>query len=224
MPTASKPLIYLRFLKFYNYTPTTCLHGRLLLHRLQETDEGTQVFCLQSIRLHGHGNLLRSQDDRAEEKERNHDPGRITHTLAATREGFFELQEFILFPSQTIRFYYEPNSDFQTFLERCLLPDTAHTPLPVHDLFPERYLTTVVLDQSIHAIQPSQPPLQFFLFFLGCSASHCGLRCRRVVLRVMLVDQIQQVLHLRIILRLRFLHVLLQHFFQFFYNATILPN
>ena len=45
-----------------------------------------------------------------------------------------------------------------------------------------------------------------------------------VVLRVMLVDQIQQILHWRVILRLCFLQILLQHFLQFFYNATILPN
>lgn len=45
-----------------------------------------------------------------------------------------------------------------------------------------------------------------------------------IILRVMLVDQIQQVLHRRVILRLCFLQILLQHFLQFFYNATILPN
>ena len=45
-----------------------------------------------------------------------------------------------------------------------------------------------------------------------------------VILRVMLVDQIKQVLHWRIILWFRFLQILLQHFLQFFYNATILPN
>ena len=35
---------------------------------------------------------------------------------------------------------------------------------------------------------------------------------------------IQQILHWWIILRLCFLQILLQHFLQFFYNATILPN
>lgn len=45
-----------------------------------------------------------------------------------------------------------------------------------------------------------------------------------IILRVMLVDQIQQVLYRRVILRLCFLQILLQHFLQFFYNATILPN
>lgn len=41
---------------------------------------------------------------------------------------------------------------------------------------------------------------------------------------VMLVNQIQQILYWQIKLRLRFLHVLFQHFFQFFYNASILSN
>ena len=45
-----------------------------------------------------------------------------------------------------------------------------------------------------------------------------------IILRVMLVDHIQQVLYWRVILRLCFLQILLQHFLQFFYNATILPN
>ena len=35
---------------------------------------------------------------------------------------------------------------------------------------------------------------------------------------------IQQILHWRVILQLCFLQILLQHFLQFFYNATVLPN
>ena len=32
--------------------------------------------------------------------------------FAVTSEGFFEFQEFILFPSQTIYFHHESYSDF----------------------------------------------------------------------------------------------------------------
>ena len=46
----------------------TCLHGRMLLHGLQETDAGSQVFCLWLSGLHGHGNLLRPQNCTEEEK------------------------------------------------------------------------------------------------------------------------------------------------------------
>ena len=49
-------------------------------------------------------------------------------------------------------------------------------------------LAAVILNQSLHAIQPSQPLLQFLFFFLSCSAGHCGLRCHRVVLCVVLID------------------------------------
>ena len=38
-------------------TRRTCLYGRMLLHRLQETNAGTQVFRLWLSGLHGHGNL-----------------------------------------------------------------------------------------------------------------------------------------------------------------------
>ena len=47
---------------------STCLHGRMLLHGQQETDAGSQVFRLRLSDLHGHGNLLRSQNCAEEEK------------------------------------------------------------------------------------------------------------------------------------------------------------
>ena len=46
----------------------TCLYGRMLLHRLQEIDAGSQVFRLWLFGLHGHGNLLRPQNCTEEEK------------------------------------------------------------------------------------------------------------------------------------------------------------
>ena len=67
-------------------------------------------------------------------------------------------------------------------------------------------------------------PLFQFLFFGFCYFPSSCVFLYWIILRVMLVDQIQQIFHRRIILRLRFLNVLLQHFFQFFYSATILPN
>lgn len=45
-----------------------CLYGRMLLHRLQEIDAGSQVFRLWLFGLHGHGNLLRPQNCTEEEK------------------------------------------------------------------------------------------------------------------------------------------------------------
>ena len=49
-------------------TRRTCLHGRMLLHGLQETDASSQVFCLWLSGLHRHGNLLRPQNCTEEEK------------------------------------------------------------------------------------------------------------------------------------------------------------
>ena len=49
-------------------TRRTWLHGRMLLHGLQETDAGSQVFRLWLSGLHGHGNLLRPQNCTEEEK------------------------------------------------------------------------------------------------------------------------------------------------------------
>ena len=66
------------------------------------------------------------------------------------KRGLFELQEFILFPSQTICFHHESYSDFQTFLKSGLLPCAAHRPLPVHDLFPERNLISDVILQFFY--------------------------------------------------------------------------
>lgn len=73
-----------------------------------------------------------------------------THALAITSEGFFELQEFTLFPSQTIRFHHELNFDFQSFLKSGLFPCTTHRPLSVHDLFPERNLISDVILQFFY--------------------------------------------------------------------------
>ena len=66
----------------------------MLLHGLQETDAGSQVFRLWLSGLHGYGNLLRPQN-RAEE-------------------------------------------------------ETAHRPLPVHDLLPERNLISDVILQFFY--------------------------------------------------------------------------
>ena len=66
------------------------------------------------------------------------------------KRGLFELQEFILFPSQTICFHHESYSDFQTFLKSGLLPCAAHRPLPVDDLFPERNLISDVILQFFY--------------------------------------------------------------------------
>ena len=121
-------------------------------------------------------------------------------------------------------FHHEPNSDFQTFLKSSLLPCAAHRPLPVHDLFPERNLiSNIVIYKSIHSVQAAQPLFQL-LFFGLCNFPGICVFLYWVILRVMFVDQIKQVLHWRVILRLCFLQILLQHFLQFFYNATILPN
>lgn len=74
------------------------------------------------------------------------------------KQGFFELQEFILFPSQTIYFHHKPNSDFQSFFKSGLLPCTAHRSLPVHDLLPERNLISdKVIYEPIHSFQSAQP-------------------------------------------------------------------
>ena len=124
----------------------------------------------------------------------------------------------------TVYFHHESNSNFQAFLKSGLLPCTAHRSLPVHDLLPERNLIAdVVIYQPIHTFQATQPLFQFLFFFLCYFPGNCVF-LYWIILRVMLVDQIQQILHWRIILRLRFLNTILQHFFQFFYNATILPN
>ena len=147
-----------------------------------------------------------------------------THALAATSEGFFELQEFTLFPSQTIHFPHEPNSDFQAFLKSGLLPCTAHRSLSVHDLFPEwNLISNIIIYQPIHTIQATQPLFQSLFLGLCCFPGNCVF-LYWIVFCVMLVDQIKQVLHWRIILWFRFLQILLLHFLQFFYNATILPN
>ena len=81
-------------------------------------------------------------------------------------EGFFELQEFILFPLQTIYFHHKPYPDFQTFLKSGLLPCTAHRSLPIHDFFPERNLISdIVIYEPIDTFQATQPLFQFL--FLG---------------------------------------------------------
>lgn len=55
--------------KYWSLGALACmLHGRMLLHRLQETDAGSQVFRLELSGLHGHGNLLRPQNCTEEEK------------------------------------------------------------------------------------------------------------------------------------------------------------
>ena len=147
----------------------------------------------------------------------------VSHQPQQAR-AFFELQEFILFPSQTIYFHHESYSDFQTFLKSGLLPCAAHRPLPVHNLFPKwDLIADIVIYEPIHSFQATQPLFQFLFLGLCCFPGNCVF-LYWVVLRVMLVDQIQQILHWRVILRLCFLQVLLQHFLQFFYNATILPN
>ena len=68
--------------------------------------------------------------------------------------GDFRYDEFLinpfLFPSQTIHFHHEPNSDFQTFLKSDLFPCTAHRSLPVHDLLPERNLISDVILQFFY--------------------------------------------------------------------------
>ena len=81
---------------------------------------------------------------------------------------------FTLFPSQTIHFHHEPNSDFQAFLKSGLLPCTAHRSLPVHDLLPKRNLISdVVIYEPIHSIQPSQPLFQFLFFGLCRFTGNC---------------------------------------------------
>ena len=74
--------------------------------------------------------------------------------------------------SRTVHFRHEPYPDFQTFLESSLLPDTTHTPLPVHDFLPERYLAAVILNQSLHAIQPSDQPSTASLLCISAAALH----------------------------------------------------
>lgn len=53
--------------KYWSLGALACMAG-MLLHGLQETDAGSQVFRLRLSDLHGHGNLLRSQNCAEEEK------------------------------------------------------------------------------------------------------------------------------------------------------------
>ena len=113
-------LVHATALFYYSFTFSSKYQHfnriRMLLHRLQEANAGTQVFRLRLSGLHGHGNLLRPQN--CTEEEKSWKVWKIrTHALAATSEDFFKLQEFTLFPSQTIHFHHEPNSDFQAFLK-----------------------------------------------------------------------------------------------------------
>lgn len=88
-----------------------------------------------------------------------------------------------------------------------LLPSTAHRPLPVHDLLPEwNLISDVVIYQPIHTFQVTQPLFQFLFLGLCRFTGNCVF-FYWIILRVMLVDQIQQILHWRVILRFRFLNV-----------------
>ena len=109
----------------------------------------------------------------------------------------------------TVYFHHESNSNFQAFLKSGLLPCTAHRPLPVHDLLPKwNLIADVVIYQPIHTFQATQSLFQ--ILFLGlCYFPGNWVFPYWVVLRVMLVDQIQQILHWRVILWLRFLNTIL---------------
>ena len=96
-------LVHTTALFYYSFTFSSKYQhfnriNRMLLHRLQEANAGTQVFRLWLSGLHGYGNLLRSQN--CTEEEKSWKAWKIkTHALAITSEGFFELHEFTLFPS-----------------------------------------------------------------------------------------------------------------------------
>ena len=67
------------------------------------------------------------------------------------------------------------------------------------------FLSAKQQNHLIHPRQASKPCFQFLFFFLCDFPGHCILRCNAVIFCVMLINQIQQVLHWRIILRFRFL-------------------
>ena len=80
---------------------------------------------------------------------------------------------------------------FQSFLKSGLLPCAAHRSLPVHDLFPERNLIPdIVIYEPIHSFQATQPLFQFLFFGLCNFPGNCVF-LYWIILRVMLVDQIQ---------------------------------
>ena len=79
--------------------------------------------------------------------------------------------------------------------------------LPVHDLLPEwNLISDVVIYQPLHTFQAAQPLFQLLFVGLCCFPSNCAF-LYWIILRVMLVDQIQQILYWQIILWFRFLNV-----------------
>ena len=195
----------------------------MLLHRLQKADAGSQVFRLRLSDLHGHGNLLRPQN--CTEEEKSWKAWKIrTHALAATSEGFFW--------TPGVRFIPITNYTLPSWAWFRLSDLPQKRSFPMHSTpFPagpwsspraESYLRHSPLRAyPYHLTLAATLPVPFpwpLLLSQQLCFSHW------IILRIMFVDQIQQILHWRVILRLCFLQILLQHFLQFFYNATILPN
>ena len=119
---------------------------------------------------------------------------------------------------------HQPYPDFHAFLKGSLFPGAAHAPLPVHNFLPQWDISAVVIHQDIHSSYTSEPSFQIFLFLLGLLAGLGGLRCYGIILRVMLVDQIQQILDWWIVPRRYTFQIFFQYFFYFFYDATVLSN
>ena len=105
-----------------------------------------------------------------------------------------------LFSLQTIYFHHQPYPDFHPLLKCAFFPGTANASLPDHNLLPERDLTSnTVLYQYIHARYLSQPRFKLLILRLRCSPRRCSLRCRRIILCVSLIDQVEQVFHWRVV-------------------------
>lgn len=103
--------------------------------------------------------------------------------------------------------YYEFNADRKQL--EANLPSrysSAYRAMKYQELLQEfqyAHSGLITLDEiaRIHSSYTSEPSFQIFLFLLGLLAGLGGLRCYRIILRVMLVNQIQQIFDRWVIFR-----------------------